>query len=172
MSELETANSALSNHVEELTTKCGSLMDITYELGYQNSLLREKVLQLTSQLAKKDDQLVDQGEELEGRRTEVDRLQGIVVELEGKVSGGEWRGGHVGLLLLCEHHITCCPSAASRQAAPKRDGVLEGEGPRCVDSSGTQGEGDQGAAGQGSPPREGGSRGNGKGGCVRRPDEP
>ena len=116
MSELETANSALSNHVEELTTKCGSLMDITYELGYQNSLLREKVLQLTSQLAKKDDQLVDQGEELEGRQTEVERLQGIVVELEG--------------------------------------------------------EGDQGAAGQGSPPREGGSRGDRRGGCVRRPDEP
>ena len=91
MSELETANSALSNHVEELTTKCGSLMDITHELGYQNSLLREKVLQLTSQLAKKYHQLVDQGEELEGRRTEVDRLQGIVVEQEGKGSGGEWR---------------------------------------------------------------------------------
>lgn len=82
---MEATNQALEKQVEELTTRCDSLVAITAELGCQNSLLREKMHQLNSQLAGKDDQIADQGEESEGRRMEVGRLQGLVEELEGEV---------------------------------------------------------------------------------------
>lgn len=90
LAELEAANRALAKQVEELTTRCDSLVVITSELGCQNSLLREKMHQLNSQLAGKDDQLADQGEELEGSRVEVGRLQGLVEELEGEVRVDMW----------------------------------------------------------------------------------
>ena len=117
MADLVAANRALTNHVEELTTRCDSLVVITSELGCQNSLLRGKMHQLNAQLAEKDDQLADQGEELGERRAEVGRLQGLVAELEGEVRGGE--GGDCWLCLCnlsrlwCAAGEPCPPSARS-----------------------------------------------------------
>lgn len=146
MADLVAANRALTKKVEELTTKCDSLVVITAELGHQNSLLREKMHQLNAQLAAKDDQLADQGEELEGSRVEVGRLQGLVEELEGEVR--EWegkRGGSDCRWWLCSLYANgtllasptlLCSLAADRQAAPGRGGVLEREAPVCVGCSG------------------------------------